>query len=529
MPHAQPGPQQDAQGGYPGTYPGGRPGTYPNTQPGAPQGAQPATPQGAHGGGQQAGYPGPPQGGHPGPYPGGRPGGHAGVQQGGHPGVQPGGAPGPQPGSGSHPGMQQGSQPDSYPGGQPGAHAGMQQGGQPGAYPGGQPGAHGGAPGGHPGAQPGGHAGVPQGGQPGGPQGGAAGSQQGVPSPAGDPATQYLRPVPPAESPAESTQFLGTGFGGQQPPAQQPQPPAQQPQPPAQQPSVGSDAEATQYIPPVPGRSGPPAEFDNLFRDDSAGATQQMPRFDAAAPPPPYGQPQPQAYAPQYAEPDPYYDDEPEPRRRSPKLAIGAAVVVGCAVIGLGAGALMSGGDKADATDKAGAVTAVSATPTPAPTPSPSAEESADPAEAQAKELDKLLADSGNSRASVIRSVENIKQCRELDRAAADLRAAATQRRQLVTRLQGLTIDQLPQHTELSAALTEAWQASATADDHYAAWATQVKKPKNCKDGRARNTSRTAQAAAASGEATVAKQKAARLWNGIAETYGLTKRQTTQL
>jgi hypothetical protein len=148
---------------------------------------------------------------------------------------------------------------------------------------------------------------------------------------------------------------------------------------------------------------------------------------------------------------------------------------------------------------------------------------------AQAEELDKLLADSNDSRAAVIRSVENIKKCQALDKAAADLREAAGQRRDLVNRLRGIEIDKLPDHTELSSSLTRAWQASATADDHYAAWAQQVKNPKNCKDGRARNTGSTAQAAVASGEATEAKRQAARLWNGIAETYGLTERQPTQL
>ncbi|CAL9451859.1 hypothetical protein [Streptomyces sp. enrichment culture] len=472
------------------------------------------------------------------------------------------------------------------------------------------------------------------------------------PAPDEDPATQYLRPVPPAsaplppergpmppESPAESTAFLGTGFGAQpgqgqpQPPQAAPQPPQyQQPQPqphqpqphqapqpphfpqpqgpqpphqaqygyppqqsqgygypppqaqqpgygyPPQQPGYGypppqaqqpgygyppppqqpygqqpphqqpggpqghaqqpggqrqpdPDSEATQFIAPVPGNSGPPAEFDSLFRDDRSGATQQMPRIDAHAPQPPYGQAHqprpPHGNQPPYGGPQHGgYDDYDEPPRRSSKLPLVAAVVVGCAVVGLGAGALLSGGDdKAD--DKAD-VAAVSS-PVPASSAPASSEPAPDPAKAQAEELDKLLADSNDSRDAVIRSVENIKKCQQLDKAAADLKAAAGQRRELVNRLGAIRIDKLPDHTSLSASLTKAWQASATADDHYAAWALQVKKPKNCKDGKARNTGSTAQAAVASGEATTAKKEAARLWNGIAETYGLTKRQPTQL
>ncbi|OII68077.1 hypothetical protein [Streptomyces sp. CC77] len=362
------------------------------------------------------------------------------------------------------------------------------------------------------------------------------------PEDGGDPATQYLRAVPPAppESPAESTQVLGTGYAARH---RSPQPgrshqPPQAGRPP-QPPPGGPDAEATQYIPPVTGHTGPPgppAEFDNLFRDDAPGATQQIPRFDSGLPPAapqqgygqqPYGRRQ---HAP-YGEHADAYDEGPEPRRRSSKLALGAAVVVGCAVIGLGAGALMSGGDTDDRTGNAGAaVSAAASAPETAPSAGPSpSEKPVDPAEKQAGELDKLLADSGASRASVISSVEKIKQCKDLDRAAADLKAAAAQRRELVTRLKAIEIDKLPDHAALGTSLTEAWQASATADDHYAAWAVQVKKPKYCKDGEAQRTKHTAQASRSSGEATAAKQKAARLWNGIAETYGLTKRQPTQL
>lgn len=360
-----------------------------------------------------------------------------------------------------------------------------------------------------------------------------------------DPATQYLRPVPP-ESPAESTQYLGTGYGAQ------PQSPA------GNQGNPGNpDTEATQYIPPVPGNSGPPAEFDNLFRDNAsaapapganpgadAAATQYLPPV-AAGPPqqprPGYGYPPPQPYGQQPPR-QPYdgydghdgYDDEPAPRRRVGKVPMAAAVVVGCALLGLGAGALMNGGgDKGDdKTGNAGVAAPVSPTPgesvAESAEPSPS-EEPADPAKEQAEALDTLLAQSGDSRASVISSVENIRKCQELDQAVTDLKAAAAQRRQLVNRLKELDVDQLPDNAALSAALTKAWQASATADDHYAAWATQVKKPKNCKDGEARNTSHTGRAVTASGEATAAKKEAARLWNGIAETYGLTKRQPTQL
>ncbi|MDF6019519.1 hypothetical protein [Streptomyces sp. JH34] len=353
-------------------------------------------------------------------------------------------------------------------------------------------------------------------------------------------ATQYIAPVPggalpggmPPERPAESTQYLGHNAA-----------PAQQ-----------SDADATQYIPPVPGgapygiRPGapgdrqPPAEFDSLFRsEEPAGATQQMPRFAGQQQPPRSGQQPPQGAQPYRSGPQGvrngdgrdgghggYAGQEPDqggeaPRRRSAAVPLIAAVVIGCAVIGLGAGALMSGGDDSPSDDKK-TVAAQS------PTADPSSGEAADPAKPQAEELDKLLADSNNSRSAVISAVEKIKSCRALDQAATDLKGAAQQRRDLVTRLEALSVDKLPANAELTTSLTDAWQASAEADDHYAAWAGQAKDGKKvCKGGKARQTDETAKANASSGEATTAKRKASGLWNSIARKYGLTERAPTQL
>ncbi|MFI8826939.1 hypothetical protein [Streptomyces sp. NPDC053431] len=345
-------------------------------------------------------------------------------------------------------------------------------------------------------------------------------------------ATQYIAPVPPQAPPshqdAQATQYLPPVAGG----------PA---------PVDGPDAQATQYMasvpPQAPAPQAPPApaphlqperpplaDFDNLFRSETprpAPAPPVVPQQQYQPPqPPPAQQYGYQDAYQQDAYQDAYYDDEPEPsRRRSPAVLI-AAVVIGCAVVGLGAGALLSGGDdKKDDTAKGGQnVAASSAAPTGGAT-----EKAADPVEAQAKALDKLLADSNNSRGAVIRSVEAIKNCTDLDRAASDLRGAAEQRRGLITRLQGLSVDQLPNSSALTGALTRAWQASASADDHYAAWAEQAKGKKICKGGHARSTSQTVEATKKSAEATAAKKEAAGLWNPTAEKYGLSKREPTQL
>ncbi|WP_066952812.1 hypothetical protein [Streptomyces lushanensis] len=405
-----------------------------------------------------------------------------------------------------------------------------------------------------------------------------------APAQGGADATRYLPPVPavpgmPVTGDSDATQFIapvpaGPGHGpGGGPGTLPPENAAEATQfLPSPIPGAGPDADATQYIAPVPAQQGPahagpgqarsvpaappgapfgvrpgepgerqpPAEFDSLFRTDAPGggqgadSTQPLPQFDAGRGPQPSAHRAPAApHAPQqrtsYDPPGRAAAREAQGRsagrRKSSPLPLIAAVVVGCAVLGLGAGALMSGGGDSPAQDDSKTVAAAS---------SPPAEESPgqsapDPAKTQAEALDKLLADSGDSRATVIAAVESIKSCDNLDQAATDLHGAAEQRRDLVTRLKDLTLDKLPDNGELTSSLTDAWQASASADDHYANWARQSKGRKNCRGGQARSTEQAAEANRASGEATAAKQKAAELWNGIAAKYNLTERAPTQL
>ncbi|NSL43887.1 hypothetical protein HO151_06825, partial [Streptomyces sp. 8P21H-1] len=212
-------------------------------------------------------------------------------------------------------------------------------------------------------------------------------------------------------------------------------------------------------------------------------------------------------------------------RSRS-RVPVIAAVGVGIAVLGIGAGALLSGGGGGDE-DKGDGNTTVAATAS--ATDGSSGSASVGPAEAQAVALDKLLADSGASRDSVVKAVDNVRRCTNLGQAATDLRDAAKQRNSLVTRLAGLSVEKLDNHAELTAALNSAWKASAAADTHYAAWADQAAGKKGCEKGQARSTGRTAAGNRESGTATTQKAKAAKLWNSIAHTYGLTERQPGQL
>ncbi|GHE58668.1 hypothetical protein [Streptomyces vinaceus] len=350
------------------------------------------------------------------------------------------------------------------------------------------------------------------------------------PVPAGDEgATQYIPPVPPGAAHEEAaTQYIPPVPGG-----------------------AGPGEAATQYIPPV--TDG----FDALFREEGQGAghTRQLPPVQEPVlrQPPPRGypprgqrpgpaQPQPFPQPPQAQQPQPFQQHPqaqqhpqqqpqyapppppPEAGRRVPAWVI-AAVVIGLAVVGLGVGALLSDGKKQN-NDPA----AADATPSAGSSAAAGAEAPVDPARSQAVQLDKLLADSNDSRAAVIRSVDDIKGCRNLGQAATDLRDAARQREELVTRLQDLKMDQLPDNAKLAAALTKAWQSSAAADNSYAAWADDTAADKKgCKDGQAKGTGNANEGNKASGEATKAKESAATMWNAIAAKYALTKRDKSQL
>ncbi|MDX3833903.1 hypothetical protein [Streptomyces europaeiscabiei] len=365
-------------------------------------------------------------------------------------------------------------------------------------------------------------------------------------APVAEAATQFLPPVGPGalppESSADATAYLGRvpdhGAG--------PLPPTVNPaQHPHAAPAGNPDAEPTQFIPPVAAQAQPrqqpygapgqrraqqpqqqPDVFDSLFRSEAgaggaAGATQQMPRIEhAPAPQPPQG---PGGHG--------GHGGRASARRESggagggrtkSRVPLIALVGVGIVVLGIGAGALMAGpGDDSSPNDNK-PVAATGA-------PEESASASADPAKEQAVALDKLLADSGDSRNSVIKAVANIRTCTNLGQAATDLRDAAKQRNDLVTRLGELSVDKLPDHEALTTSLTKAWQASASADNHYAAWADQTAGRKGCKKGQARATGQTQAGNQASGTASAEKTKAAKLWNTIATTYALTPRQAVQL
>jgi hypothetical protein len=289
------------------------------------------------------------------------------------------------------------------------------------------------------------------------------------------------------------------------------------------------------------------SDYDHLFRNDvpspeplrqriiqpPSQQQQQQQQQQYAQQQAGMGQPPQQPYDPGYNQGHGYDDGQGGGARRklSPGVLIGI-VVAGCVVAGLVVGGLMNGGggggDKTADTASTGSSQTSTSPSTSASGSGDSAADSA--AKQQAQGLDALLKTSGNSRSSVVSAVESIKNCNNLGPAATDLRSAATQRTGLVGRLKGLPVDKLPQHDELTQALTKAWQASAAADGHYAAWADQAAhNPSVCKGGHARTTGEAQDGNRESGTATEQKKRAVRLWNTIAKQYGLTERQYSQL
>lgn len=327
-------------------------------------------------------------------------------------------------------------------------------------------------------------------------------------------ATQHLPYIPGAspEQRADATQRLG------RPPLP---PEAGSPGQPQRHPGQAPGAQQ-------PGQAPLAAEFDGLFRAErpagaagDPGSTQHLPLFDEAASHQQAGAPPP-AQGRQHSRGQGgggrASRGEGGGRGKSPAVLIGIGIAV-VAAIGVAAGALLGTGDSDDSGKGGEASTEPAGKDASSPPP--------DPAKPQAKELDSLLADSNNSRAAVIRSVERIKKCQQLDKAADELNAAAKQRDGLVQRLRKVETDKLPSTEQLNSSLVKAWKSSAAADRHYAGWANQVAKQrkKNCKKGKARVTPAASSANKASGEATQAKKQAAALWNPTAKKYGLQERK----
>lgn len=138
----------------------------------------------------------------------------------------------------------------------------------------------------------------------------------------------------------------------------------------------------------------------------------------------------------------------------------------------------------------------------------------------QGRALSTLLNSAADNRAVAVAAVVDIEQCQNLGQAAADLGQMARLHGGMVGQLARLSTDRLAQHQALVAALDQGWQASQRADQDYARWAQDSESA--CGRGhRPADTAWKLQGDEASAAASAAKQRAAVLWNAVAEQNGL--------
>jgi hypothetical protein len=149
------------------------------------------------------------------------------------------------------------------------------------------------------------------------------------------------------------------------------------------------------------------------------------------------------------------------------------------------------------------------------------------PAQQAASSLAALLAQSVTDRNAVNAAYNDVQTCgSNLAQDVQTFQSAAASRKQLLGELNGM-----PGRTALSqpmlADLTSAWQSSLKADDDFAKWAQD-----QVSAGCSPNNQSDPHYKAAYGpdvQATVSKRAFIRLWNSVAQTYGLTTYRQGQL
>jgi hypothetical protein len=149
---------------------------------------------------------------------------------------------------------------------------------------------------------------------------------------------------------------------------------------------------------------------------------------------------------------------------------------------------------------------------------------SAADAKAQASAVAGYLTESTAARTGVSDAIVAISSCKDITASVAALQNAATVRQRIVSELSGANLDAVPGGPALLAELTQALQASAASDGHYAAWGTAV--AASC-SGTAAHTAEWTAAQQSDSAANSAKQKFVAGWNPIATQYGLPQQSTT--
>ncbi|PYC85363.1 hypothetical protein C7C46_06345 [Streptomyces tateyamensis] len=207
----------------------------------------------------------------------------------------------------------------------------------------------------------------------------------------------------------------------------------------------------------------------------------------------------------------------------SRKAVIGGLVGI-CVVGAILVGVLNSGGDQKPKKQQAKPPATSTAPSTGA---SGGASALSPEAQTQAGALSSLLGTANSSRQAVIGAVGAIKNCDNPAAAQTALTQAAAQRKQLLTSLAALKVDKLPTGQQLVDQLNQAWQASQSADEAYAAWAGDA--VGGCDPAKQGDNQHRKDGDTASGQASTAKKQAATLWNAIATQAALPSLSESQL
>ncbi|MFJ9605526.1 hypothetical protein ACIRS1_04125 [Kitasatospora sp. NPDC101176] len=338
--------------------------------------------------------------------------------------------------------------------------------------------------------------------------------------------------------------------------------PAAAPQPPAAPPASPFPSHATsQRTAPGPGHVAGREAGPGYVSGQAPGPGYVYPPQPPAGPPQaPYGhgpgpypggpgQPgypagHPADYPNDYADPD----DGDRPGNRKAPLLIGFALLL---VLAVGGGLLMAarnGDDKNGQAAPAPSATAPTSAGNPPPAPAPTGTDAApsgaatDPASAgatpsptasgagpnakgQAQALDDLLTQGESAKAPIGSAVAKVTSCpakADIESAAQVFDNGAKQRDDLLRKLAGVGVGDVPGGADAVASLKQAWQLSADIDRAYASWARAVA-GQGC-SGSAPNTADKKHADELNPQATQAKKDFAAKWKPIADSYGLTPR-----
>jgi hypothetical protein len=188
-----------------------------------------------------------------------------------------------------------------------------------------------------------------------------------------------------------------------------------------------------------------------------------------------------------------------------PAIGVAAAIVVIAAIIV----AVRGGGSNQAGND----------TPAPGATASAPAQQSDTAQQQAAAQLAGLLSQSGGDRGDVVNAVVSVQNCGPgLPGAAATFTTAAHNRHVLLDKMESL-----PGNSNLPSAmiqhLTNAWQASARADEDLARWAGV--EAHGCKKGKTSNNRFWKASYGPDSQATDNKQAFVREWNPLAQKYSL--------